>query len=66
MKLYQTIPNADVAPKVVWSSSGTDASKARTAYKGAGAKKATTVEHDIPTNKADLLEWLNNNEVVVK
>jgi hypothetical protein len=66
MKLYQTVPNAEASPSVVWSSSNADASKERTAFKAKGAKKPTTVEHDIPTNKTELLKWLNDNSVVVK
>lgn len=67
MKLYQTTadaPGTESGVTVVWSGSAADASKQRTAFKKEGLKGVSTEDVDIPTNKAELLDFLNANAVV--
>jgi len=67
MKLYQTTADdssQDSGMQVSWNGSGADASKQRSAFKKAGLKGVSTEEVDVPTNKTDLLAWLNTNQVV--
>ncbi|WP_025915470.1 hypothetical protein [Herminiimonas sp. CN] len=64
MKLYQTAgENGDVHAR--WAGSQADASKQRVALKKEGYRNVQTAEHDVPTDKAGLLGWLNENGVVV-
>jgi hypothetical protein len=66
MKFYQTKAQTGADSfKATWSASSADASKQRTALKAEGFKKPVTTEHDVPTSKADLLAWLNDNKVTV-
>jgi hypothetical protein len=65
MKLYQTTAQTGADSfKVSWNGSGADASKQRSAFKKEGLKSVSTEEIDVPTNKTDLLAWLNTNQVV--
>lgn len=65
MNLYQTTAQTGADSfKVSWSGSGADASKQRSAFKKEGLKNVSTEEINVPTNKADLLAWLNTNQVV--
>jgi hypothetical protein len=62
VRLYKTTGYDDSHGRVIsWSGSRADAAKDRkamqTEYKLAG--KPATVEVDVPTRKADLLDWLN-------
>lgn len=67
MRLYQTTGDQPVmtGPTVVWAGSAADASKQRSALKKDGFKGVSTEEYDIPTNKTDLLAFLNSNKVVL-
>lgn len=68
MRLYQTTadaPSTGSGVAVIWSGSAADASKQRTAFKKDSLKGVSTEEVDFPTNKAELLDFLNANGVVV-
>lgn len=66
MKLYQTTSNAGAETVVMWSASAAGASRDRTASKKATNTEVGTKEVNVPTSKTGLLEWLNDNRVVVK
>lgn len=69
MKLYRTHIHSNFAvpgAKAIWSASKADASKDRGTLAEKYGLKRTQVyshEHDIPTNKQGLLDWLNENAV---
>lgn len=68
MKLYQTSgyeQDSSTDANARWSGALAAASKDRVAMKKEGFKNIDTVEYDVPTNKADLLVWLNENHVSV-
>jgi hypothetical protein len=66
MKLYETVVQTGADSfLVVWNGSASDASKQRTTFKKEGHKHPDTAEHEVPTNKVDLLAWLNENKVTV-
>ena len=66
MKLYRTsvvLNDPDgIGPKAVWSGSQAEASKDRTAFRDAGIKRDAikTMEVNVPTDKQNLLAWLNS------
>lgn len=62
MQIYKTYATDKTtnAVSISWQASQTEASKARTAAKAAGAK-AESATVNIPTAKGPLLEWLNEN-----
>ncbi len=65
MQLYKTIyytTDNELARKVSWQASQTEASKARSAAKKEGLK-AETQTVNIPTAKGPLIDWLNENVV---
>ena len=64
MKLYLTTGENEIV-HAHWNGSQADASKQRSAFKKLGHTNVQTQEEDIPTNKVDLLTWLNANKVVV-
>jgi hypothetical protein len=67
MKLYQTTGEIDAqSSKVIWNTSSSNASKDRTTMKKDALNFVNTVEIDIPTNKTELLAFLNKHEVIVK
>lgn len=51
--------------KIRWSTSAAGAAAARKEFMDEGAKRADleSSEHEIGSTKAELLEWLNNNQV---
>lgn len=67
MKLYKVVASStrDDQPTVVktWVGTQSDAAAARKARLAEGFKRAEldTEEVDVPTNKQDLLVWLNEN-----
>lgn len=64
MKLYQTTAsNGEVKSR--WAGSQAEATKHRVAMKKEGLKNVETHEQEVPTNKTDLLAWLNEHKVVV-
>ena len=63
MQIYKTMSfttDNELARKVSWQASQTEASKARTSAKKEGLK-AETQTVNIPTAKGPLIEWLNEN-----
>ena len=65
MRLYQTTGDNSDGTTVSWNGSAADASKQRSAFKKDGYKGVSTEEYDVPTNKTDLLVFLNTNKVVL-
>lgn len=65
MKLYRTHVHTHpdvIGPKPMWSGSKAEASKQRTQLCELHGLKRTqleTVEVEVPTNKVDLIDWLN-------
>ena len=76
MNLYQTKyfdPNSSKgdgslgsAVEAAWSGTQAQASKDRVSLKKNGMMDIETVDTEVPTNKKDLLAFLNDNKVVVK
>lgn len=63
MQLYKTTAtdgHIDSLPRYSWQGSADAASKARTALKKDGMR-ATSEFTNVPTDKAGLLDWLNEN-----
>lgn len=62
MQIYKTYAtNENGQTDVSWQGSQTEASKARSAAKKDGYKKAESQTVNIPTAKGPLLDWLNEN-----
>lgn len=62
MKLYKTTCTDHAGRPVkpaIWNGTQVDARETRQAYKAVGV--AETKEVDVPTDKAGLLTWLNEN-----
>lgn len=67
MKLYQTKyydGGEDTPDCAAWSGTQVQASKDRLSLIKNGKERVNTVETDVPTNKADLIAFLNANQVV--
>lgn len=65
MKLYQTTAQNGADPlEVRWNSSGAAARYTATRFKKEGLKNVSTEEVNVPTNRTDLMAWLNVNQVV--
>lgn len=62
MKLYKTMANTVEGPSVRWAGSQAEAASQRKAFNASGIKRAdvTTDVVEVPTNKAGLLEFLDN------
>lgn len=60
MQIYRTTADTESHSLQSWQGSLSDASKARTAYKAQGYR-STSEPVEVPTNKAGLLAWLNEN-----
>lgn len=63
MKLYKTTAKmADGSASVRWAGSQAEAATNRKVFNQSGVKREyiSTEEVDVPTNKAGLLEWLND------
>ncbi len=64
MRLYKTSgEKADHEVKTSWAGTQADAAKARKEAKAVGLLFIETEEVDVPTDKAGLLKWLNENNV---
>ena len=68
MQLYKTTAtykddDGATISSVMWSGTQADARGDKKSYKDLGSKDAVTTPVDVPTNKAGLLDWLNNNRV---
>lgn len=61
MKLYKTIADNGSDRLTLWAGTQADAASARKTFVQSGYKRAEveTVEVDVPTNKAGLLDFLN-------
>lgn len=68
MQLYKTTATyvgdegASIAA-VVWSGTQADARADRKKFKELGSKNAKTTDVNVPTSKAELISWLNDNKV---
>ena len=62
MKLYLIVAKVDDHENQIWAGSQADAAKARKelANLGATRKDTSTYEVDVPTGKAELLQFLND------
>lgn len=64
MRLYQTTNTANGDTE--WHGTQSEASKCRAAITASsGHRTGETAEIDVPTNKAELLAWLNKNKIRV-